>query len=84
MKFSRLSKYKIRKILEVFCNDLNASVAAQILGINRNTVNRYYNLFREAIFLTFPIFVIFLGWVRKFDLAAENTRKHCNDRYEVI
>jgi len=50
MKFSRLSKYKIRKILEVFCNDLNASVAAQILGINRNTVNRYYNLFREAIF----------------------------------
>ena len=50
MKFSRLSKYKIRKILEVFCNDLNASVAAQILEINRNTVNRYYNLFREAIF----------------------------------
>ena len=50
MKFSRLSKYKSRKILEVFCNDLNASVAAQILGINRNTVNRYYNLFREAIF----------------------------------
>ena len=50
MKFSRLSKYKIRKILEVFCNDLNASVAAQILGINRNTVNRYYNLFREAVF----------------------------------
>ena len=50
MKFSRLSKYKIRKILEVFCKDLNASVAAQILGINRNTVNRYYNLFREAVF----------------------------------
>ena len=50
MKFSRLSKYKIRKILGVFCNDLNASVAAQILGLNRNTINRYYNLFREAIF----------------------------------
>ena len=50
MKFSRLSKYKIRKILEVFCNDLNASVAAQVLGLNRNTVNRYYKLFRKAIF----------------------------------
>ncbi len=50
MKFSRLSKYKIRKILGVFCNDLNASVAAQILGLNRNTINLYYNLFREAIF----------------------------------
>ena len=50
MKFNRLSKYKIRKILEVFLNDLNASVAAQILRLNRNTVNRYYNLFRKAIF----------------------------------
>ena len=50
MKFNRLSKYKIKKILGVFCNDLNASVAAQILKLNRNTVNRYYNLFREAIF----------------------------------
>ena len=50
MKFNRLSKYKIRKILEVFCNDLNASIAAQILRLNRNTVNRYYNLFREVIF----------------------------------
>ena len=50
MKFNRLSKYKIRKILELFLRDLNASVAAQILRLNRNTVNRYYNLFRKAIF----------------------------------
>jgi len=50
MKFNRLSKYKIRKILEVFLSDLNASVAAQILRLNRNTVNRYYNLFTKAIF----------------------------------
>ena len=57
MKFSRLSKYKIRKILEVFCNDLNASVAAQILRLNRNTINRYYNLFREAIFHETLIFL---------------------------
>lgn len=34
----------------MFCKDLNASVAAKILGINRNTINRYYALFREVIF----------------------------------
>ena len=34
----------------MFCSDLNASVAAQILRVIRNTVNRYYTLFREAIF----------------------------------
>lgn len=50
MKFSKLSKYKIRKILEVFSEDLNASVAAEILQLNRNTVNRYYALFRQVVF----------------------------------
>ena len=50
MRFNRLSKYKIRKILGVFLSDLNATVAAQILRVNRNSVNRYYNLFRKAIF----------------------------------
>lgn len=50
MKFSKLSKYKIRKILEAFSKDLNASIAAEILRLNRNTINRYYTLFREAIF----------------------------------
>jgi transposase len=50
MKFNRLSKYRIRKILAVFAKDLSASVAAEILKLNRNTINRYYSLFRAAIF----------------------------------
>jgi transposase len=50
MKFSRLSKYKIRKILEAFSEDLTASVAAKVLRLNRNTINKYFSLFREAIF----------------------------------
>lgn len=50
MKFNRLSHYKIRKIIEAFSNDLNATVVGNILRLNRNTVNRYYALFREAIF----------------------------------
>lgn len=50
MKFCRLSNYKIRKILDVFLKDLTSSVSADLLKLNRNTINRYYNLFREAIF----------------------------------
>lgn len=49
MKFNRLSRYKIRKIMGAFCEDLNASKAAPLLGINRNTINRYYALFRQMI-----------------------------------
>ena len=33
-----------------FCVDVTASQAALLTGINRNTVNRYYGLFRLAIF----------------------------------
>ena len=32
-----------------FKNDLTATQAADICGVNRNTVNRYYNLLRKAI-----------------------------------
>lgn len=32
-----------------FKNDLTATQAAEICGVNRNTVNRYYNLLRRAI-----------------------------------
>ena len=32
-----------------FKNDLAATQAADICGVNRNTVNRYYNLLRRAI-----------------------------------
>ncbi len=32
-----------------FCEDIPASKTARLTGINRNTVNRYYNTFREHI-----------------------------------
>ena len=32
-----------------FCDDIPASKAARLTGISRNTVNRYYNTFREHI-----------------------------------
>ena len=49
MKHSKISNYKIKKILKCFCEDLDASKTAKILEINRNTINRYFNIFREAI-----------------------------------
>lgn len=50
MKHSKLSQYKIKKIIECFCVDVEASKTALLLKINRNTINRYFNLFRQAIF----------------------------------
>jgi len=49
LKFSRLSQYKVNKIILCFCEDLTATSASKILGLNRNTVNLYYNHFRELI-----------------------------------
>ena len=46
----RLSTFKIQKIISTFCADINASKAALLLGINRNTINQYYKEFRLAIY----------------------------------
>jgi transposase len=49
-KKNGLSRYRQEKIMRAFCGDLTATQAAQILSINRNTLNRYYGAFREAVF----------------------------------
>ena len=48
-KHSKLSPYKIKKILKCFSMDLTALQAADFLELNRNTINRFYKLFREKI-----------------------------------
>lgn len=48
---NRLSKYKVKKIIWCFCEDIDATKTSRLLGINRNTINRYFNQFRQAIFL---------------------------------
>lgn len=50
-KNRKLSEYKIKKILWHFCVDVDATKTSQLLSINRNTINNYYNSFREAIYL---------------------------------
>ncbi|MEF3692009.1 MAG: IS1595 family transposase, partial [Candidatus Moraniibacteriota bacterium] len=49
MKYSKLSNYKIKKILKCFANELTATQASKLLNLNRHTINRYYQLFREKI-----------------------------------
>ena len=49
MVHTGLSDYKIKKIRMFFCQDFTASKTAVLLGINRNTINRYFNEFRLKI-----------------------------------
>ena len=51
MKYnSKLSTYKIKKIIQCFCIDIDATKTALLLGLNRNTINRWYNIFRQEIY----------------------------------
>jgi transposase len=46
---NRLSKYKLKKIIHCFCFDIDATKTAELSGFNRNTINKYFMMFREAI-----------------------------------
>jgi transposase-like protein len=39
----------VKKILKCFCEDLPAIKTASLLQLNRKTVDRYYNIFREKM-----------------------------------
>ena len=49
VKYSKLSDYNKKRILRCFSEDLTATQTSGITGINRNTVNRYYRIFRQRI-----------------------------------
>lgn len=48
---SRVSEKKIREIVRYFAADLTALQTAQLSGLNRNTINRFYRALRERILL---------------------------------
>lgn len=50
LKHKRLSTFRIKRIISTFCIDIDASKATYLLGLNRNTVSRYYGEFRDAIY----------------------------------
>ena len=51
IKYSKLSHYQLKKIIHCFVVDLTAIQSSKILGLNRNTINRYYNIFRQCIYM---------------------------------
>jgi transposase len=48
-KNSKLSSYRVTKIIDCFCIDIDATKTAQLLGLNRKTINRYFLVFRKLI-----------------------------------
>jgi transposase len=46
---ARISRAKFRQLLKLFALDLTATRIAPLTGLNRNTVNRYLRLIRQAI-----------------------------------
>ncbi|MBU6414810.1 IS1595 family transposase [Patescibacteria group bacterium] len=49
MKYSKLSDYRLKKLLRCFSDELTAVQAAKQMRVNRNTADRYYGIFRERI-----------------------------------
>jgi hypothetical protein len=49
IKVSHISEAKFREIVKLFSVDLSASQIANLINLNRNTINRYLTLFRERI-----------------------------------
>lgn len=47
---SKITRYTTKKIIKHFSVDVTASQCSELTEINRNTINRYYNLFREVIY----------------------------------
>ena len=50
VKYSKISRFKIKKVVKSFSCDFTALQSAEITGLNRNTINRFYALFRKAIY----------------------------------
>lgn len=48
-EINRLSRYKIKKIILCFSEDITANSASKLLSLNRKTINAYYNAIREKI-----------------------------------
>jgi len=48
-KYSKVSEAKIREIIRYFAVDLTAVQAAELSGLNRNTINRLYGAFRARV-----------------------------------
>ena len=48
---NKISVQKRNKIFACFCEDITATATARLVGVNRNTVNYYYNKIRRILLL---------------------------------
>ena len=46
---AKISRAKFRQLLKLFALDLTATQITALVGLNRNTVNRYLTLIRQAV-----------------------------------
>lgn len=49
VKYRRLSKQKVNKILQFFCEDLSATQTARLVSVQRKTVDDWYKTFRTML-----------------------------------
>ena len=49
LKVSKISKEDIKSIILYYSKDYTATFTSSLVGVNRNTVNRYFNKFRESL-----------------------------------
>lgn len=49
IKVAHISESKFRETVKLFSEDLSATQIANLTNLNRNTINRYLNLFRKRI-----------------------------------
>ena len=46
----KISLFKVKKIIKHFCLDITASKTAELVGMNRNTINHWFKIFRKVIY----------------------------------
>ena len=49
IKVTHISERKIREIIRFFSLDIEAKKTAELTGISRPTMNKFYRIFRERI-----------------------------------
>lgn len=66
--YSKISAYELKKIIKHFCVDIDATKTSELLGYNRKTINRYYLLFRQIIYVhRLSLFQEKIGWEIEVD-----------------
>lgn len=71
VKSTKLSDFKIKKLVWHFSIDIDATRTGLIVGVNRNTVNRFYHMFRE---------LIYRDQMREFNQVVKGTTE-CDEAY---